>query len=190
VLSRLTGALAPFRESITDSLQRQSAARWLNFPASKKALSEEPLSSFVESLPLETLRPESTLEQAITFLTSHDLGFSIILDDQQRLFGVLNRAELTRAVEMLASVPAEGRHEIRNLQLREFVSSKPVAVSSDDSSFLAASTMFQNRLNWLPIVKSKSDLHLKGIVRAERMSSWLAQKLVGQTLARTQAATR
>jgi NADH dehydrogenase len=190
VLSRLTGALAPFRESITDSLQRQSAARWLNFPASKKALSEEPLSSFVESLPLETLKPESTLEQAITFLISHDLGFSIILDDQQRLFGVLNRTELTRAIEMLASVPAEGRHEIRNLQLREFVSSKPVAVSSDDSSFLAASTMFQNRLNWLPVVKSKSDLHLKGFVRAERMSSWLAQKLEGQTLARTQAATR
>jgi NADH dehydrogenase len=190
VFSQLTGALAPLRESIIDSLKQQLAGRWLNLPASKEALRNEPLSSFLESAPMATLRPESTLEQAVALLTGNDLGFLAVVDDQQLLVGVLNRLDLTRAIELLASIAAEGRDQVRKMRLLEFVPAKPVAVSLDDSSFLAASLMLQNRLTWIPVVKSKTDLHLKGYVRGERMSSWLVHKLESQTPARSQAASR
>jgi signal-transduction protein with cAMP-binding, CBS, and nucleotidyltransferase domain len=190
VFSRLTGALAPLRESIIDSLKQQVAGRWLNLPASKEALNNEPLSSFLESAPMSTLKPESTLEQAVALLTGNDLEFLVIVDDHQQLVGVLNRLDLTRAIELLASLAVEGREQVRKMQLQEFVSAKPIAVSLDDSSFLAASLMLQNRFSWIPVVKSKTDLHLKGYVRAERMSTWLVKKLEGQTLARSQAASQ
>jgi hypothetical protein len=65
----------------------------------------------------------------------------------------------------------------------------PVTISSDDSSLLAASTMLEHRLSWIPVVVGKDDHHLQGCVRAEKITYWLLQDLGKQTLIRAQTAT-
>ncbi|HEV3386923.1 MAG TPA: hypothetical protein VG097_19050, partial [Gemmata sp.] len=51
-----------------------------------------------------------------------------------------------------------------------------------DSSLLAASTMLEHGLSWIPVIVSKSDRRVKGSVRTERISYWLMQELGKQTL--------
>jgi NADH:ubiquinone reductase (H+-translocating) len=189
--SQHVGTMAPLRDIVAESVKRRAENLWLHFPAAKEALRREPLSSFLEPLPSETLKPDNTLEQAVTLLTKSSNGFLFVLDDQQRLWGVSNGADLTNAAQVIAYKQGESPQDVKNMQLREFVSAEPVTVSSDDSSLVAASTMLEHGLTWIPAVVSKNDRHLKGFVRMDKMSHWLLQQAVEQTnpiVARSQAA--
>lgn len=187
--SRHTGILSPLRNIVAESMKKRAENLWLHFPAAKDALSKEPLSTFLEPIPPLTLKPDSTLEQAVASLAGNGLGFLFVLDDQQRLCGVSNGTDLSLAAQTIAYKQTVAQ-DVKNVQLREFVSSAPVTVSSDDSGLLAASTMLEHGLTWIPVVVSKSDHHLKGYVRMEKMSYWLLQQAAHQTkstVARTQA---
>jgi CBS domain-containing protein len=135
------------------------------------------------------LKPESTLEQALAELARNGLGFVCVFDDQLGFIGGLTIADITRALVVIASTPAECRRDASKVQVRELLSPDPVTISSDDSSLLAASTMLEHGLNWIPVVVNKTDRHLKGFVRAEKLSYWMLQELGKQTLIRAQAAT-
>jgi NADH dehydrogenase len=188
--SEHAGIMSPLRNIVAESVKRRGENLWLHFPAAKDALSKEPLSTFLEPIPPATLKPDSTLEQAVALLASNGLGFLFVLDDQQRLWGISNGRDLSLAAQMIAYKQSEGPQSVKNVQLREFVSAEPVTVSSDDSGLLAASTMLEHGLTWIPVVVSKSDHHLKGYVRMEKMSYWLLQQAAHQTnptIARTQA---
>ena len=154
---------------------------WLHFPAAKDALNREPLSTFWEPIPQATLKPESTLEEAITLLARSGMGFVLVLDDQQRLWGASNGNDLSLAAQMIAYKQSLAPEDLKKLQLREFVSAEPATVSSDDAGLVAATTMLEHGLTWIPVVVSKSDHHLKGYVRIEKMRYWLLQQAAQQT---------
>jgi NADH dehydrogenase len=189
LFSQLAGPMALSRGILSELVRRRSNALWLHFPAAKDALSKEPLSSFLESPPSGMLKPESTLEQVLAELARNGRGFVCILDGQQGFIGGLNIADITRALVVIASTPAECRRDASKVQVRELLSPDPVTISSNDSSLLAASTMLEHGLNWIPVVVSKTDRHLEGFVRAEKLSYWMLQELGKQTLIRAQAAT-
>jgi CBS-domain-containing membrane protein len=184
------GSMAPLRDIVAESVKRRAENVWLHFPDAQDALSKEPLSTFLEPVPAETLKPDSTLEQAVALLTKSTNGRLFILDDQQCLWGVSNGTDLVFAAQMIAYKQTVAPEDAKNVQLREFVSAEPVTVSSDDSGLLAASTMLEHRLTWIPVVESKSNHRLKGYVRMEKVSYWLLQQAAHQTnptIARTQA---
>jgi NADH:quinone reductase (non-electrogenic) len=190
VFSQQAGIMAPLHDIIVESVRLRAENLWMHFPAAKDALSNEPLSTFLEPVPPTTLKPESTLEQAVALLASNALGYLFILDDQQRLWGVSNGTDLSLAAQMIAYKQTVAQKDVKNVQLREVVSAEPVTVSSGDSSLLAATTMLEHGLTWIPVVVSKSDQHLKGYVRMEKMSYWLLHQAANQrnpTIARTQA---
>jgi NADH:ubiquinone reductase (H+-translocating) len=189
LFSQVAGPIALSRGILSELVKRRSNALWLHFPAAKEALSKEPLSSFLESPPSGMLEPESTLEQALAALARNGLGFVCVLDGQRGFVGGLNIADITRALVIIASTPAECRRDASKVQVRELLSPDPVTISSDDSSLLAASTMLDHGLNWIPVLVSKTDRHLRGFVRAEKLSYWMLQELGKQTLIRAQAAT-
>jgi NADH:quinone reductase (non-electrogenic) len=180
VFSRVSGTMAPTRGILTELARRRSQALWLHFPASKEALSNAPLASFLEPVPSGTLKPESTLQQALEVSARNGLGFG--LGDQQSFIGVVNTEDFARAFVMMASSPVESRRDATKVQVQELLAANPVMISSDDSALLAASTMLDHGLNCIPVVVSKSDPRLKGYVRAERIGYWLLQELGKQTL--------
>jgi NADH dehydrogenase len=188
VFSGLAGTMAPSRGILAELARRQSQALWQHFPASKEALSKEPLSSFLEPLPSCTLKPDSTLDQALAMLNANALGFLFVLDEQQRLFGVLSATDIANALVLIVSTPVDHRRDASEVQVRELLAADPVTISSDDSSLLAASTMFEHRLNWIPVVVSKNDHHLQGFIQAEKITYWQLLKLGKQTLTGAQAA--
>ena len=179
--SERAGIMSPLRSIVAESVKQRSENLWLHFPAAKDALDKEPLSTFLEPIPQATLTPESTIERAIELLARSGLGLVFVLDDQQRLWGVSNGTDLSLAAQMIAYKQKSAPEDVKNVQLREFVSADPVTVSSDDSGLFAASTMLKHRLTWIPVVVSKSDRHLKGYVRMEKMSYWLLQQAARQT---------
>jgi NADH dehydrogenase len=187
--SKMAGTVAPSRGILAELVRRRSQALWLHFPASKEALSKEPLSSFLDPIPSGTLKPDSTLEQALATLTNNGLGFLFVLDNDQCLLGVLNANDIANALLLIASTPVESRRDAAQVQVRELLSSDPIMLSADDPSLLAASTMLEHGLNCLPVVVSKNDHHLAGSVRAERIGYWLLQGLGKQTLIGAQPAT-
>jgi len=151
-------------------------------------LSKEPLSSFLEPLPSCTLKPESTLDQALAMLNANDLGFLFILDDQQRLIGVLSATDIANALVLIVATPVDSRRDASKVQVRELVSGDPVTISSDDSSLLAATTMLEHGLSCVPVVIGKNDHHVEGYVQAEKITFWQLQKLGKETLIGAQAA--
>jgi NADH dehydrogenase len=188
VFSGLAGSMAPSRGILAELVRRRSQALWQHFPASKEALTKEPLSSFLEPLPSRTLKPESTLDQALAMLNANDLGFLFILDDQQRLFGVLSATDIANALVLIVATPVDSRRDASKVQVRELLSADPVTISSDDSSLLAATTMLEHGLSCLPVVVGKNDHHVQGYVRAEKITFWQLQKLGKETLSGAQAA--
>jgi CBS-domain-containing membrane protein len=163
---------------------------WLHFPDAKDALTREPVSTFLEPVPTETLKPDSTLEQAVALLTRSTNEFLFILDDQQCLWSVTNGTDLTLAAQMIAYKQTVARDNVKNVKLREFVSAEPVAIPLEESSLVAATTMLEHGLKWIPVVASKTDRHLRGFVRMDKMSYWLLQQAANQEnpkIARTQA---
>jgi NADH dehydrogenase len=180
VFSRISGTIAPARGILAVLVRRRSQALWLHFPASKLALSNAPLACFLEPVPSETLKPESTLQQALE--APNGLGFGFVLDGRQSFIGVVNTEDIARALVIMASSPVESRRDATKVQVQELLAANPVMISSDDSALLAASTMLDHGLNCIPVVVSKSDPHLKGYVRAERIDYWLLQELGKQTL--------
>jgi NADH dehydrogenase len=187
--SGLAGAIAPSRGILAELVRRRSQSLWRHLPASKEALSKEPLSSFIEPLPSRTLKPDSTLDQALAMLTGDGLAFLCVLDDQQRLCGVLSAAEIANALVRIAATPVDSRRDASKVQVRELLSADPVTVSPDDSSLLAASTMLERGLSGIPVVLGKNDQHVQGYVRAEKISYWLLRELGEQTLIGAQTAT-
>jgi len=186
VFSGLAGTMAPSRGILAELVKRRAQALWLHFPASKEALTKEPLCSFLEPLPSRTLKPESTLGQALAMLTANARGFLFILDEQQRLFGVLSTSDIANALVLIAAAPVDSRRDASKVQVRELAAADPVTISSDESSLLAASTMLEHGLNWLPVIVGKNDHHLQGFVQAEKITYWLLQELGKQTRVETQ----
>jgi NADH dehydrogenase len=187
--AKMAGTIAPSRGILAELVRRRSQALWLHFPALKEALSKEPLSTFLDPVPSGTLKPDSTLEQALATLTKSGLGSLFVLDNEQCLLGVLNISDIANALLLIASTPLGSRRDARKVQVRELLSADPIMVSADDPSLLAASTMLEHGLGCIPVVVSKNDRHLAGSVRAERIGYWLLQGLGEQTLIGTQAAT-
>jgi NADH dehydrogenase len=188
--SQHAGIMSPLRNIVAEAMKQRAENLWMHFPAAKDALNKEPLSTFLEPIPEATLKPESTLEQAVALLAGSGLSFVFVLDDQQCLWGVSNGTDLSLAAQMIAYKQTMAPEDVKNVQLREFVSAEPVTVAADDSGLLAASTMLEHGLSWIPVVVSKSNHHLKGYVRMERVSYWLLQQAAHQTsptIARTQA---
>src|SRR5580704_5921534 len=151
VFSKIAGMMAPSRSILTEIVRRRSQALWLHLPALRDALSKQPLSYFIEPPPLQTLKPDSTLQQALATLAESGLGFLVVLDDEQRLHGVLNSADVANALILIVSTPEERRRDATQVQVRELLPADSFTISSDDSSLLAASTMLEHGLSGIPV---------------------------------------
>ena len=91
-----------------------------------------------------------------------------VLDERGRLRGIVTRNELFEAF-------AQGKKPIAKVQ--DFMHPDPVAVTPDDMSLVVGDLMSRHDIDWLPVVESKDDRRLIGIVRSEKMLRWLVDNL-------------
>jgi len=160
---------------------------WLHYPEAKELLSREPLTTFMEPIPSATLKPASTLAEAVATLNESSDGLLFILDDEGQLWGVSSGSDLAVAAQIVAYQQGNDQQDITKLQLHECISKGSVTVSADDSSLAVVSAMLENGLSWIPVVVSKSDAKLRGYVSVDKMTYWILNQLGKQIAARAQA---
>jgi NADH dehydrogenase len=170
LFSQIAGSFAPLRELLTKSLTRRSGDFWRQLPLAKSLLEGEPLASFVEPLPAQLLRKESTLGDAIRALNEGPIGELLVVDENQRLWGTLDHDDLYRIIARMAVTSMGTRGNPTQYKLAELLPGSPVYVALDDSILVASATMLDRGISWLPIVQSKDDLRPVGTLRGPKIS--------------------
>lgn len=165
VFSQVSGALAPLRDLLAQAVARRSRKFWQRMPHAREVLESCSLRDFVHPSPEPHLSPETTFAEALAAFDSRDLDFCYATTGDGRLAGLLTRTDFFRAVEAGAG---------RDTPAKDFMTADPIALVPEDGAMVAAETMRDNGLKWLPVVDGRESRKLLGYVKA--------QDLIGRVL--------
>jgi NADH dehydrogenase len=178
MFSQLAGSSSPFRALLASAMARRSGDFWRRLPLAKSLLDGESLASLIDPLPAEgLLTKETTIAEAVNALTSSASGELLVLDDNQRLWGTLDREDLYRVIARVALSPPKTRGDVGQRKLGDLLFGDAIYVALDDSAFVASATMLDRGVSWLPVVKSKEDRQPVGRLRGDRIIRRLIEKI-------------
>lgn len=167
VFSQISGALTPFRDLLAQALRWRRPRLNRHLSHAWTALERQPLSTFMEAAPAHHLSFEDTFEGTVRMFDRLAVEYLNVLDEKGHLQGIVTRNELFEAF-------AEGKKPSTRVQ--DFMRADPVAVTPDDMSLKAGDLMNKHDIDWLPVVESKDDRRLIGVVRSEKMLRWLMEQ--------------
>ena len=177
LFSQLAGSFPPLRDLLARAVTRSSGDVWRRLPIAKSLLEGESIASLMDPVPEKTLTKETPLMQAIKALNESPLGELLIVDEQQRLWGTLDRDDLYQIVARIATSAGGERAVVAQRSLSDFVARKPIHVALEDSTLVATATMLDHGVSWLPVVQSRNDLRPVGCLRGEKVSNRLLEKI-------------
>jgi NADH dehydrogenase len=177
LFSQIAGTFAPLREVLSQAVIRRSGDLSQRLPLAKSILEREPLASLLDPLPAELLRKDTSLADAIRALKETPTGELLILDEAQRLWGTFDRNDLDQIVARIAVLPADQREDITGSKLSDFLVVNPVCVALDDSALVAAATMLDHGISWLPVVQSKDNPRPVGYLRREKILDRMIERI-------------
>lgn len=177
LFSEMAGSFAALRELLANTIIRNSDQLWRRLPLSKPLLDREPLASFLDPLPPNPLAKDTSLGDAIKCLRESTAGELVVVDENNRLWGKLDRKDLYQIVARIAVLPLDQRDNLSQRKLTDFLLPNPLCVSLQDSPFVAAGTMLQHGIAWLPVVRSVDDPEPVGYVREEKIVDFMLHKV-------------
>ncbi|MGH7967839.1 MAG: cyclic nucleotide-binding domain-containing protein, partial [Limisphaerales bacterium] len=167
VFTQISGALAPFRDALAQTLNRRAVDFWKGHPQVYELLHRTPIKELVEPLPQPLLKPTATLREVSQAFVEHGQEFFFVSTDGSTLEGVVTVTDLLRA-QTTGENPAS--------VLAEFMTKEPVAVAVDDDCAVAANAMREYRLKSLPVVEQKDNRKLVGCLRARRLMAFVLKE--------------
>jgi NADH:ubiquinone reductase (H+-translocating) len=179
LFSEMAGSFAPLRELLANAVTRNSEQLWRRLPTAKPLLESEALTSFVDPLPEAPLRKDTSLGDAVKCMRESKGGELIILDENNHLWGKLDRKDLYQLIARIALIPSDQHSDVSQRKLTDFIVPDPLCVTLQDSLFVAAGTMLQHRIAWLPVVRSIEDAEPVGHVRQEKIMDFMLHKVAG-----------
>ena len=84
---------------------KKQTSIWQHLPDIQQVASAIPLSDLIEPVITEPLNFETTLLETIEKINRHQLDFVFVVDDGNRLAGLVTRSDLLRAFEVAAATP-------------------------------------------------------------------------------------
>jgi NADH dehydrogenase len=177
LFSQLAGSFALFRQLLADAVTHRSGDFWSRLPEAKALLDGEALASFLDPLPQKLFNKETTFEDAIKALNESPTGQFLIVDEKQCLWGTFDRNDLYQIVARIALIPADKRGDLRRRKLAELLSANLLYITQEDSILIAPVTMQSHNISWIPVVRSKIDLRAVGLLRAEKISARMIEKI-------------
>ena len=176
LFSQIAGSFAPFRDLLVKTVTL-SGDFWRRLPISKAILEGESLASFLDPLPPRLLTKETTFADAVSALNESATGTLLVLDEKQRLWGTLDRGDLYQIVARIAVTSAETRGGVGHLKLSDLLSPNLIYVTLEDSALVASATMLDHGISWLAVVKSKDDPRPVGLLRGEKISKRMLERI-------------
>ena len=129
VFTQVSGALAPLRDALSQTLNRRVVDVWKNRPEVYELLKSTPVRQLMEPVPSPLLKPTTTINEAGHAFVEHGHEFFYVSADDQSLDGVVTITDLNRGQpgSMGRDTPAT-----------EFMTRNPVVVAADDDCAVAA----------------------------------------------------
>jgi NADH dehydrogenase len=183
LFSQIAGSFAPLRELMAKTMTH-SGDFWRRLPLPKSLLEGQSVAALVDPLPAQLLNKQTTLADAIKALNESDTGQLLVLDENQRLWGTLDRTRLYNIIARIAVSPTGPARDAAQRKLVDLLPGNAVYVALDDSAFVASATMLDHELSWLPVVQSKNDPRPVGFLRGDRISQRLIQQITQMEAAR------
>ena len=172
VFTQISGALAPLRDALAQTLNRRAVDIWKDRPQVYELLKRTPIKELMEPVPQPLLKPETTMHELGHAFVDHDNEFFFVSSDGQVLEGVVTITDLLR------SQAASGNAQT---PLREFMTQNPVSVSVDDNCATAATTFREYRLKTLPVLTQKTERKLAGCLRIRKLMAYVYKELAHTT---------
>ena len=167
IFEQISGTLAPFKEFLSEAVKRRTGNIWEKIPLAHEVLVGTKLSTFMKPLSLR-LSQDDTYEEAIRKLGGEELDYCCVLDDGNKLVGIVTMTDLFNAVE----------HGVKpHDKVSTFMTASPVTASETDAPDIVAVTMREHNFKWMPVVDNPSNMYLKGIVRRDSMISYVLERL-------------
>ena len=189
LFSQIASSFTPFRELLVRAVTRGSGDFWRRLPISKAMLEGESIASFLDPLPAQLLTKETTFADAINALNESPTGTLLVLDEKQRLWGTLDRGDLYQIIARIAVTSAETRGDITHLKLSDLLIPNSIYVALEDSALVASAAMLDHAITWLPVVKSKADPRPVGLIRGEKISKRMIERMAQSQPSRAQVAS-
>jgi NADH dehydrogenase len=168
IFTQISGALAPLRDAIAQTLNRRSIDVWKENPEAYDLLKKTPVRELMEPVPQPLLKPDSTLGDVGLAFVRDGNEFFYISSDGQSLDGIVTITDLLRA----RSTGAAGETKIS-----EFMTRNPVTVSSDDNCATASTALREYRLKTLPVVERQDSHKVTGCLRFRRLMAFVFKEL-------------
>jgi NADH:ubiquinone reductase (H+-translocating) len=160
VFSRISGSLTPFRLLLAQAIRWKRAKLNPRIHQAWQAIQQQPLSAFLEAIPVHRLSPHDTYEEAVGLFDRHAVEFLCVLDGRERLVGIVTRSELFGTFE-------QGKGP--ETKVEQLMSSDPVMVTPDQSPLTVVELMHKHDIDWMPVVDNHDSRRLIGVIRSERM---------------------
>jgi NADH dehydrogenase len=174
VFTQISQSLTPLQRAVSETIARRQTSLWLRMPEAHDVLRHESLRAVMDPPPPVHLSPESTFGEAVRLFAEQSVESGYVLDDHQRLVGIVTRTDLNHTVDALADVP---RAEQPAFPVRGFMTADPIVVAVDDSPAVAAMVLRDHRLKRIPVVAGRDDRRLVGYLRAEKLMAVVMKKL-------------
>jgi len=159
IFSQISGALAPLQNLLTATVSKRSKDVFQNLPLVREILSQVPVSSFTETYLSPMLKKQHNFLQILQIFETKKVEFCYVSEDGYHLDGIITRAEIFGALETANSKATAAEIMIKD----------PITIKSTDSSIVAASTMRDKELSWLPVLSP--DHEILGYVKIEAILS-------------------
>ena len=160
VFSRISGSLVPFRRLLAQEQRWKRAKLSPQIHQAWQAIQQHPLSMFIEAVPTHRLAPHDTYEDAVGVFDQQAVEGVCVLDQHERLQGVVTRSELFGAFE-------QGRGPATTVE--DIMLNNSTMVTPNQSPLTVAEMMHKHDMDWLPVVENRDSRRVIGIIRSERM---------------------
>jgi NADH dehydrogenase len=167
VFRQISGSLSLWRDLIRDAMTERSRTDWTDLPEARAILQSIPVRQLMTPIDAVRRSAQDRLEDALrTFSEQRD--YCCVVDDQERLLGVLTPFEVFRALE----AGARGDTPLGELALPH-----PVSIGEEDDAFVAASTMRTHGARVLPVTAGPPGRTLRGMICASDLLSRVLRDL-------------
>jgi NADH:ubiquinone reductase (H+-translocating) len=189
LFSQMAGSFAPLREVLVKAVTRHTGDFWRYLPLAKPLLADETIATLMDPPPAKLLSKETTFAEAVAVLTESATGHLLVLDEKQQLWATLDREDLYHIIARIAVSSNGMRGEDTKRKLGDLLYGDSVYVALDDSALVASATMLDHGISWLAVVQGKNDLRPVGLLRGDKISHCIIEKLGHMETDRARAAS-
>lgn len=167
VFEQISTTLTPFKDFLAAAVKRRSGNLWQRIPVAHDILKDQPLSVFIKPVEIK-LTPMDTFQDAVEQFSKLDLDFCCVVDEGDKLTGIITRTDIFHAVEQ-GVMPLT--------KVTDFMNNSPVCVTVNDEPLTVGATMRDRELKWVPVVDNEANMHIEGYVRRDEMIGFVLEKL-------------